>query len=230
MSSTTTGVIIIGVIFVLAAAAYFVHTLETQRQQKRLLAAQIRNDIRYVEQTREAIPPLFINEPLHRFLLQFMMTSLHKLAALEQTPAIQERLQHYQQLLEQPFLPAEFPMGALTCCQTETEAHRANTAIKELARWLNQLNQQARFQGSLNELIHHCKHCFDQITVDGIIFKAQALELSKGARVALPQYHNCLNELEKMDQYLLNDRQSYELRTHIAQLKTTLTDESDLSH
>lgn len=230
MSSTTTGAIIIGVIFVLAAAAYFVHTREAQRQQKRLLTAQIRNDIRYVEQTREAIPTIFINESLHRFLLQFMMTSLHRLAALEQTSAAQERLQHYQQLLEQPFIPTEIPMGSLTCCQTEAEAQRANATIKELARWLNQLNQQAGFQGILNELIHHCKHCFDQIEIDSYIFKAQALERSKGSRVALPQYHNCLNELEKTDHYLLYDRQSYELRTHIAQLKTTLTDESDLSH
>lgn len=227
MATTTTGFIIIGVVIVLAGAAYLVHALETQRQQKRLLAAQIRSDIRYAEQIFAAIPALFINEALHRFLLQFIHSSLLKLSALGQAAA-KDRIEYYQQRLEQPFQAAEFPLGSLTCCQTEAEAQQASAAIKELARWLNTLNQQA-MQGHLNELLHHCKHCFDLLAVDGIIFKAQALEQTKGPRVALPQYDNCLNELDKMDHYLLSDRQSYELRTHIAQLQATLADESGVT-
>lgn len=220
MSSTQTALLIVAMVVALAATAFIVQTLESQRQQKRARMQALRREIRHSQTLLEALQGPFMSEELHRFIYQHQLYHWQQLSTLD--TRAHQGLVSCQQAASQPPAPFHYPEGSLTLLADRAATLRAYSAVQQLYQWLKSLSTGANSR-EIRSFVKHAKACHRQARIEGMLFDAIECEQARGAEVALPHYRSCLSALEKLDYREQLDRQIYELRRYIDQLETAST-------
>ncbi|WP_293267135.1 hypothetical protein [Neptunomonas sp.] len=225
MSSTGTAITIIIVVGVLISLAYIVQSIENQRQQKRARIQAIRNNIRNVERLYDTLPNRVIPEQLNHFISHHLHSQWKKILLLDNNSSFQKAAQQSLQNSSEFSVDNTYPSGSLTLLSDQREAQKTMTAAQELSQWLQMLKKSSPQSQTINDLLSHLQYCHAQASIDRMLFDAIECEQTKGAKVSIPQYKNCLNSLDNMHYSQKNDRQVFELNNHIEALSNPSVEE-----
>lgn len=218
MSPTQIGILILGGIAVLIVTAYIAQTLEMQRREKRMRLLALKDQIRRADHLLSSLPTFYVTADIRTALIKYMQWRWQQVMELERNPAIARELERLNQLASERFEPGLYPDGALTFSQDRDSARRARALLRELARFMADLQKLNLFsQHTLVTIVRQIKQGYTRLTIELELMDAQQTEAISGPQVALHSYRNALTRLLRFDGAHQIEAQTQALARKVAQ-------------
>jgi hypothetical protein len=228
MSPTEIALLILGVVIVLAIAAYVIQGIENQRRAKRLLLMQLKDNVRRAEHLLDNIPPELYIPELQKLLTAYLKRRWATILELDNSSANQERAAETQAKTEQVVEPTPHPAGSMTLYKERDKARRARAILREQGQFVKELAAKKELAPNVaKHILTQVKVGYARASYDLEIMEAIDLETASGPVVAIHQFRNSFRNLEKLNKHQSLDRQLYEIRTHMAEMEAKIKFEEE---
>ena len=218
MSPTQIGILILVGIAILLITAYIAQTLEMQRRARRMRLLALKDQIRRAEHLLSSLPAFYVTPAIRAALIQYMRWRWQQVMELDRSPSCAQELERLKQLASEQFEPGQYPPGALTYTQDRDSARHTRALLRELARFLADLQKADLFtRPALLDMVRQIKQGYTRLTIELEIMDAQQTEAISGPQVALHAYRNALSRLLRFEEAHQIDAQTQALAHKVAQ-------------
>jgi len=220
MSPTETGLIIVGVVVVMAMIAFSIQAVENQRRERRMRLLMLKDQIRRADHLLHTLPEHYITREIRAVLVKYLQNRWKQVMELENAPEHRQKLTEMEAFAAQPLPVVEHPQGSMTLHTDRDHAQRTAALLRELFQFLTELQNGGMLPpATTRDVMYQVKEAYTRTRIDVEIMEAMEVEQMRGAAPALPRYRTAAGKLQHLNQTQQLDRQIYELSAHMDKLQ-----------
>lgn len=229
MTPTQTGLIIVGVVVVMAMFAFIVQSIENQRRERRMRLLLLKDQVRRADHLLRTLPEHYITREIRDLLVKYLQQRWKLILELENSPENRQKTVELKELAAQPLPVVEHPAGSMTLHTDRGHAERTASLLRELFQFLAELKASGLLADvHASEVIYQVKEAYTRTRLDVELMDAMELEASRGVATALPRYRTAFAKLQRLNQTQQLDRQLFEVGRHLEQLQLQVDEERQL--